>query len=182
MHTHLTEVFARLDAQRTALRAAVERVPRERRQERPAPERWSVVEVLEHLGLVELRFNAWVEKAIADAREGGGLGAERDSRTPLPPDLESMLSDRTRQRTAPPPVIPQGTLSEEAAWGALDRAREVFRATVVGADGLALTTVTVAHPVFGTLSVYQWVELVAAHEARHTAQIQEIGDQLATRP
>jgi uncharacterized damage-inducible protein DinB len=179
MHTHLTEVFARLDAQRAALRAAVERVPRDQRQERPAPDRWSVAEVLEHLGLVEARFTEWVEKAIATAREGG-LGPERDARAALPSDLESMLSDRTRQRTAPPPVIPQGTMTEEAAWGALDRARATFRATVMSADGLALNTVTVAHPAFGTLSVYQWVELIAVHEARHTAQIQEIGDYLAS--
>jgi hypothetical protein len=75
-----------------------------------------------------------------------------------------MLRDRTRQRTAPPPVIPQGTMTEEAAWGALDRARATFRATVMSADGLALNTVTVAHPAFGTLSVYQWVELIAVHE------------------
>jgi len=31
-----------------------------------------------------------------------------------------------------------------------------------------------AHPFFGTLTIYQWIELMAAHEGRHTEQIREI--------
>lgn len=176
MHSHLIEVFARLDAQRAALRTAVERVPRDRRQERPGPNRWSVAEVLEHLGLVEARFADWVGKAIAGAREG--LGPEGDVRASLPPEIEALQNDRTRPRTAPPPVIPAGALDDEAAWAVLERGRETFRATVAGADGLALSQVSVAHPAFGSLNVYQWVEFVAVHEARHTAQIEEIAAQM----
>ena len=32
----------------------------------------------------------------------------------------------------------------------------------------------VCEPFFGTMTVYQWVELMAAHEGRHTKQIREI--------
>ncbi len=173
MHTHLLEVFARLDSQRSALRAAVDSVPPARRRERPGPDRWSAAEVLEHLSLVEARFNERVGTAITAALHAG-LGPERASRTPLSSDLETLLNDRTRPRPAPEPLIPQGRVDHVAAWGALERARETFRTTVIAADGLALSEVTSTHPVFGTLSVYQWVEFVALHEARHTAQINEI--------
>lgn len=46
---------------------------------------------------------------------------------------------------------------------------------VLAADGLALGAVTAEHRFFGVLTVYQWVELVAAHERRHADQIREIG-------
>ena len=176
MHAYLTEVFARLDAQRAALRAAVECVPPGRRSQRPAPDRWSVAEVLEHLSLVETRFTHWVAKAIDEAVETG-LGPEHAERAPLSAEIEAVQRDRTRPRTAPPPVIPGGTLDDSAAWAALEGARETFRKVVTAADGLALSGVTFAHPAFGTMNVYQWVEFVALHEARHTAQITEIAGQ-----
>ena len=46
---------------------------------------------------------------------------------------------------------------------------------MLAADGLALGAVTAEHRFFGVLTVYQWVELVAAHECRHADQIREIG-------
>jgi uncharacterized damage-inducible protein DinB len=177
MHTHLSEVFERLDLQRAALRSAVDRIPPARRRERPASEKWSVTEVLEHLALVEKRFADWLGNAIAEAR-GRGLDAERDARAPLTPEVEALQRDRTKPRTAPPPVIPKGEMDEKAAWDALEQARAGFRATVTDADGLALSQVTVSHPTFGTLNVYQWVEFVAVHESRHTAQIEEIAGAL----
>jgi hypothetical protein len=44
-----------------------------------------------------------------------------------------------------------------------------------------LGELTQKHPVLGTLNLYQWVLFVAAHEARHTAQIREIVQAVAER-
>src|SRR3982750_3756815 len=65
MHSHLEAVFARLDASRAALRAAVDAVPSDLRRQRPAPDRWSVNEVLEHLSLVEGLFARRIGDAVA---------------------------------------------------------------------------------------------------------------------
>ena len=35
------------------------------------------------------------------------------------------------------------------------------------------------HPFFGTMTLYQFVELMAAHEGRHTEQIKDIARALA---
>ena len=53
-----------------------------------------------------------------------------------------------------------------------------FRASVLSADGRALSGVIHEHPFFGPLNVYQWVELIAAHEMRHVAQVREAAAQL----
>ena len=54
-----------------------------------------------------------------------------------------------------------------------------MRALAEAADGLALSQVMLTHPFFGTMTVYQFVELIAAHEGRHTEQINEIARSLA---
>jgi hypothetical protein len=180
MHQHLIDVLAALDASRQALRKAVEAIPPAGRTTRPGPERWSPVEIVEHLSLVESRFSAVVGGKIADALHAG-LGPERETREPLPDRIRTLLADRTGKRNAPEAAIPSGMMDERAAWAAADTARAGFRAAVLSADGLGLSGVIHEHPFFGPLNVYQWVELIAAHEMRHVAQVREAAAQPMAR-
>jgi hypothetical protein len=173
VHPHLVEVFALLDQSRAELRAAAAAVEPAARARRPGPDRWSVNEILEHLGLVERAFEAAVGEVIAKAR-ASGLGDERDDRVPLAGDLRTVIRDRTGKRNAPETVIPTGVLDDAAAWTVLEEARQKFRETVSSADGLALGTVNVNHRRWGPLTVYQWVEALATHEARHAEQVAEV--------
>lgn len=175
MISPLKECLANLEDARAGLRAAVDAVPEGRRGERPAPERWSASEILEHLGLVERRFAAIIALRISEAR-ATGLGPERSLREPLPPGLRAMLSDRANRRSAPDAVQPGGTMDHAAAWAELERIRGEMRAIVEAADGLALSTVTHNHPTFGTLNVYQLLDFIAGHEMRHARQITGISD------
>jgi hypothetical protein len=180
MHSSLIEAFARLDRSRAGLRAVVETVPAQLRDQPPAPDRWSVAGVIEHLALVEERFTAIVATKIEEAR-AGGLGREEGSAAPLPPDVEARLADRAERRTAPEPLHPSG-LVFGAAWDRADAARAAFRLMLSAADGLALSRVIHEHPRFGALSAYQWAGFVAAHESRHAEQIGEIASQLGQGP
>ncbi len=180
MHQHLTDVLAALDASRQALRDSVAAIPGAARTARPGPDRWSPVDIVEHLSLVESRFSAVVGGKITDAL-GSGLGPEKQPREPLTERISTMLADRSGKRNAPEAAIPSGTMDEHAAWAAADRARAGFRAAVLSADGLALSGVIHEHPFFGPLNVYQWVELIAAHEMRHVAQVRETAAQLLAR-
>ena len=173
MHPHLSHVFSLLEASRVELRAAVDTVPEGRRRERPAPDRWSVAEIIEHLALVEQRFTGVVATAIAKAREAG-LGEERAARTPFPEQHAHRLLDRSQQRQAPEVVTPTGSLDVASAWHALAQAELGLRDAVTAGDGSALSGVTADHHIWGPLNVYQWVELAAGHERRHADQIREI--------
>jgi uncharacterized damage-inducible protein DinB len=177
MQTQLSEVVTRLDLARAALRAAVDAVPAHLRGQRPGPDRWSVSEVLEHLSLVEKRFTAIIAMRIGEARQAG-LGPEQHAREPLPPNLQQLMGDRANRRTAPEAVQPKGNLDDAAAWAEVERARADLLATVTAADGLALSHVVHNHPVFGPLNVYQLIEFVAAHEARHCKQIAGVAEAL----
>lgn len=173
MHTHLTDVLARLDEARASLRGAIDTVPSPLQRQRPGPDRWSAAEVLEHLTLVEHVFSGRIVKAI-DAARSSGLATEAHPRAALPDSVAQRMSDRLNKRQAPEPAQPTGTIDVATGWAALENGHATLRAALAGCDGLALSQVTLDHPFFGAMTVYQWVELMAAHEARHTEQIKEI--------
>ena len=173
MHAHLQEVLPLLDNSRSVLKAAVDQVPTTLRRTRPADDRWSVAEVLEHLAKVNRLFAEYIATSVAKAR-ASGLGPEQQPRAPLSTDIVSKMKDRSARRQARDIVLPSGTIECDDAWADLDRSREDIRKAVLEADGLALGSVTAEHRFFGVLNVYQWVELTAEHECRHADQIREI--------
>jgi hypothetical protein len=177
MHPYIADVFSTLDASRARFRAAVDAVPDGLRQQRPAPDRWSVCEILHHMSLVERRFGGALRERIAQAREAG-LGPEHGERTPLADRVAAIMGDRSNRRSAPEPFHPQSLPCDEA-WTAAEQAREEFRQIFIEADGLALSGVVYTHHAFGDLTAYQLAELVSGHEARHTEQIQEIATAMA---
>jgi uncharacterized damage-inducible protein DinB len=181
VHPHLSEVLRCLDESRATLRAAVDDVPEHRRRTRPAPGRWSVAEVLEHLALVDRFFAERMVEAITTAR-AEGLPPEDAPRVRLPEQVTRQMADREDPREAREAMQPTGALGDAEAWEALDAAREAVRTAALNGDGLALGRVTSSHRFFGTLTVYQWVELTAAHEVRHADQIREIGQAVLDAP
>jgi hypothetical protein len=176
MHPTLTQVLTTLEQSRVRLRAAIDTVPEELRDQPPGSDRWSVAAVLEHLALVDERVTRTLAGKIEEAREAHG-GPEEDSPALLPPHVEAMLADRTSKRQAPDGAHPTG-LTYVAACARFDASRAALHALLTGADGLALGRLIHEHPRFGALNPYQWAGFIAAHESRHAQQIAEIATQL----
>jgi hypothetical protein len=95
-------------------------------------------------------------------------------------DMERML-DRSRRITGPEIVQPREGLSWDAAWQRLEKARAGTRAVLESADRIDLSSVVRPHPVLGDLDLNQWIAFLGAHETRHTLQIREVGEMLASR-
>lgn len=167
-----TEALLRyLEEQHDVLRRAVESVPPERATKRPARDRWSAAEILEHIAIVESRIEKLFTSKVAESRPASetheaSLSGQRawDRRWVL---------NRSRPVTANPAVHPTGKLSFADAWAAAERSYESFCAAVAASDGAPLGSIVHPHPVFGPLNLHSWVEFVAGHEARHAAQIRE---------
>ncbi len=181
MHPRLTELFAYMDAERRALRETLDAVPEHERSARPAADRWSVRDILEHLLIVESRVAGAVATAIAQAKEAG-LEPERDESSVLSAAERGRYLDRSRKLSAPARIHPSGADDVEALRGSLEAARASLKAAALTGDGLALGAVTQPHPVFGALTIYQWLAFMAGHEARHTAQMREVVAQLREGP
>ncbi|MFL5576709.1 MAG: DinB family protein, partial [Gemmatimonadaceae bacterium] len=118
MQSRTQEILAHLDTHRAELERAVAAVPAQLRERRPAAERWSVAEILEHLALVEARIAHLLGDRLAAAR-AAGLGAERET-SPVVPTLDvARLLDRSRPLTASEASQPRAGLDAGAAWAAL---------------------------------------------------------------
>jgi uncharacterized damage-inducible protein DinB len=180
MHPRIAEVLECLDAELAVLRAAVESVPAERRAERPAPDRWSVAEVLEHVALVEQSVLKACTRQLAAAREAG-LPEETDMtpiRDTMPPER---VANRERPLASPERLLPKDN-DAVAAWAQIEAVRERLHEFVLSCDGLALSRVSFPHPSMGLFNLYQWLLFSAGHHTRHAAQIREIAGELAARP
>lgn len=177
MHSRTEEVLAYLDTQRAALAEAVAATPVALRERRPAPDRWSIAEVLDHLAMVDGSINELLETQVASARDAG-LGGEREAGAAGSRFDPTLILDRSRRVQASERFHPRGGIDAGAAQAKLAQRQQALRDMLLGWDGLALHEVIVPHHVFGPLNIYEWVLFVAGHEGRHAAQIREIAAEL----
>jgi hypothetical protein len=182
LDSRLGELIAALDDSRRTLADAVASIPAARHQERPAPDRWSVAEILEHCARVEegstrliaaLVVAAPARPAVDEAAGATGTAAAAHTVS------RAVFTNRTVRVPAPAFLHPSGAVDAEAAWARLEAARAALLAEVHAADGRALEAVTRPHPVLGPLNGYQWISAVAGHECRHALQVREAGEALA---
>ena len=174
MHPRLEELSNLLDTHRATLRAAVDSVPTSLRGTRPDTDRWSVAEVLEHLGIVEQRVTHTLGTQLTAAK-AAGLGPETEMTSVLESFDVGRLLDRSKRFMSGEASRPKGALDAAEAWDALERSRTGLRTLIAEADGFALGGITLPHPAFGPLDMYQWIAFLAGHDARHADQIREVG-------
>ena len=159
---------------RAALQAAVEAVPESLRDTKPAPERWSVAEILEHIAIVNTRvammLTALAPTAPMLAAAATASATEFDF---------ALIRDRSTSFMAPELVQPKG-MGAAATWLALGQSWAAVDAALVASSGRDLTMITRPHPALGSLDGYQWFWAVGGHEDRHTAQIVELAETLKT--
>jgi hypothetical protein len=181
MHTRIQELVDHLARERQVLADALAEVPPDRVTERPAADRWSAAEILEHLVIVERRIGGALAREV-DAASAVGLAAESDD-SPVASMLDvARYSSRAERVVASPQSQPTAGRPIDESWRDLQQARADLRATLAAASGLALATLDWPHPRLSALNGYQWMLFLGAHEARHADQIREVAAQLTNRP
>jgi len=170
---------ALLDRERAAFLAEVARVPPARRAERPAPDRWSVVEVVEHVA----RIDGGIGKLLAlRAAEPRTATPQELATAQLTPEKIARVRSRAEKFEAPERVRPTGTLAPEVALERLAEGRGALVAAYHAADATVLDGAVHVHPVIGPLTLRGWVELAAHHAARHAQQIAELANGWGAAP
>ena len=138
---------------------------------KPAPDRWSIAECAEHIGVTETFIrNLITEQALKGPAEPEkrALVQGKDR------SLMTMVVDRTAKFKAPEAFQPtrRWTTSGEITKNVLEsRARTIEFVSTTQED---LRDHFMDHPVFKTLDTYQWILLTSGHMRRHTAQILEV--------
>jgi uncharacterized damage-inducible protein DinB len=161
-----TEIVQELERSRQELLAALSGMDEAQAKARPDAERWSVLECVEHITIVEEYFFAQLEKA--EKLDAPRINKEHEAR------LMAGVPDRSTRRQAPEMVRPSGrfaTLAEALVHFNTRRERSIQFAQDRAGDLYYLTS---EHPRFGTVNGVEWLIFIAGHGRRHTAQIQEI--------
>jgi len=171
MHPRTSELLRHLDEHRMVLHQAFAAVPAALRERKPAPDRWSVAEVLEHLGIVEQRVAKMLGDGLRAAQADGPLPPDPDHGAILPTIDAELVLDRERTVMARAAVQPRSGSSAEVAWNVLQESRQALRGVVLAADGLRTDAIRAPHPFLGELTFHQWIAFVGLHESRHAAQI-----------
>ncbi|MFZ1006770.1 MAG: DinB family protein [Candidatus Sulfotelmatobacter sp.] len=138
---------------------------------KPAPDRWSVAEVAEHITVSESSLSGLVEKKIMTSPAAPEKREQVKGKDEL---ILQRVPDRSHKAQAPEFLRPTGRWATEAD---LTAAFEESRKATI--DYIRTTSDDLRdhffdHPVFGTLDGYQWLLLISSHSARHTAQIEEV--------
>ena len=170
MHPRLAEVMAHANETRAALEAAVASIPPALLHVRPSSDEWSVIEIVDHVRMIELSVTRVMSRTL-DAARAAGIGPERSTESVLHSlDGFGVRSGRNRM-VSPSFATPRADVLLATVLDELRSARAAFATTIATGDGLELSTVTAKHPALGLIDIYQWVLFVAHHDVRHTKQI-----------
>jgi hypothetical protein len=156
-------LIGRLESSQERLLKMLADVPEQRSRIRPADDRWSIRDVVEHLVVCEHRFLDRVKGA-----ESGDapIDFEKDAA------LHSRGLDRSQKRQAPEATIPSGKFQTTAqAVAAFKDARSKTFEFVRGTSDLRHLK---AQGPLGDMDGYQLLLMAALHTERHTLQIDEI--------
>jgi hypothetical protein len=162
---------AELESSRKAFLEATSGLSEAQWNFKPAPDRWSIAECAEHIGVTE----AYILGLITEQALKGP--AEPEKRAQVQGKDTSMMAmavDRSAKFKAPEPIQPthRWVGSGEITKNVLEnRAHTIAFVNTTRED---LRDHFMDHPVFKTLDTYQWILLTSAHMRRHTAQILEV--------
>ena len=135
---------------------------------KPAPDRWSVAQVMEHIAAAEDFIRGVVKEKVmmAPAGEAGRDVKKTDE------GVLAMVPDRTNKLQAPEPLVPTNRFgSPEGSVKHFMESRATTEDFLKAATGLRDH---VTDSPMGKLDGYEFVLLIAAHSDRHTKQINEV--------
>jgi hypothetical protein len=136
---------------------------------KPAPDRWSVSEVSEHVTKAEEMFQGIVHKMMASPADP----AKAQEATLKEANIVKMVPDRSTKFQAPDPLKPTGRWATQAALVEDFEKMRKQNAEYLAANYDGLRQRLEAGPP-GSMDGVQWMVFMAAHLKRHTAQIEEV--------
>ncbi|MCM3006005.1 DinB family protein [Priestia koreensis] len=131
-------------------------------------DQWSIMQVMDHLYLMEKNLTNTMKKVL----EGG----EEQSVDDKPIHL---TVDRSRKVDAPSYVVPSDEfITLDEMKDKLYKSRQALQEFEAETNEEKRQKKAFPHPVFGLMTVNQWIPFIGYHEERHLEQMKEIKQQL----
>ena len=162
----LNPILEKLSCAQRAFFQAADSVPAEQWNSKPKPDEWSAAELVAHLVMVERTIIGSADRVT--------------QKTPKPtPFLKRfhlpmwLVESRIIRRKSPIPLDASLLNTKEEMLGELRAARERTLAFLQETSKRDLSAYCWPHPFLGMLNGYEWFEMIASHEIRHTKQMRE---------
>ncbi|RWZ58099.1 DinB family protein [Halobacillus fulvus] len=157
-----------LDEKRQQVLDFVNEISEEDASWKPSEQEWSILEVLEHLFLMEQFIVHQINQAIkqGDTQQANTKPIHR-------------TTNREYKVDAPESVQPKGEFQSLAdAKSGLKKTREATLFLIHNKDQETLQNRVFPHPAFGDMNLEQWVEFIGWHELRHLDQMKEVKEKM----
>ncbi len=135
---------------------------------------WSAAQLVAHLMVVERGVVTNVDRLTQKA----AVPVPFPKRVHLPLWL---VETRVIRRKSPVPLDESLLGGKEAMLARLRGMRERTMAFIEETERRDLSAYCWRHPFLGMLNVYEWMEMIAAHQLRHTKQVREIEAKLSRK-
>lgn len=153
---------------RKALLAEVEGISDDDLNKKPAPDQWSIKQVMEHLYLMEGAITQTIQEQLV---QGDTV------------EIKDKPIELTVNRDVKVEAPDFSTPSE--SYASLDELKQKLATTHRGlielansADDSLLEQKAFPHPTFGLMHLKQWIPFIGWHEKRHILQIKEVKETL----
>jgi len=138
---------------------------------KPAPDRWSVAEVSEHITVAESAIFGMIQGKIMTSPAEPAKRAEVAGKDET---ILKMVPDRSHKVQAPEFLQPTGRWATQAELAKTFEDSRKATMDYVRTTNDDLRDHFGPHPLLGPMDAYQWILLISAHSERHTKQIEEV--------
>lgn len=177
-YENLDDIFGMIDRMRERLIARVNELSAAQTGFRPAPEGWSIAEIIEHLALIEGGIVRMINGSLVRLEAAGGddekptsVEAYRASSVTL---AEHGAKAAVMKFQAPDHVRPEGAKPVAESIAALEATRRALHQLRPRLEKVTPFAASFPHPYFGALDLAQWLAFIGLHEGRHLRQIENV--------
>jgi uncharacterized damage-inducible protein DinB len=127
-------------------------------------DRWTIIQVLDHLYLMERSLTEAIQTTLAKGEEQA-----------VPSKPIHYTVDRRTKVDAPPFVVPtEENLTIQEMKDKLKASRQDLLTFLHTTSKVELQKKAYPHPIFGLIRLDEWVPFIGYHEKRHLEQIEEL--------
>jgi len=182
MQQQLAVLIDSLESSQSQLRGLSDRLSESEWTRRPAPDRWSAADCVEHLNLTSRAFLPLLRDAIAEARLTGRAAKPRYRRDAIGWFMSMMMGPlrhvgkaRVVRVKTLPPFVPKGNRSRTEILSDFVRNEAELISLIRSADGLPIDGVKIVSPFGGRVkyNVYSAFVILARHQERHLEQAEQ---------
>jgi len=171
MRPDLEVVLGNLSKARARLLGAADSISGEQWKTSPSDGGWSAGELVAHLIMVERAIISSADRIVQKPPKA--IPFLKKFHFPM-----ALVEARLIRRKTPIPLDTQLVGDKEEMLAELRAVRERSLAFMAETGDRDLSAYRWQHPFLGSLNTYEWFQMIASHEVRHTKQMKEISASL----